>query len=277
MKKTSKKIVFFGNEKLATGIPTAKPIIRNAVVAAGFEIEQHITGKLSELLPHEAQLAVLAAYGHIIPGSVLEQFPLGIINVHPSLLPLFRGPTPVEQAILDGVTTTGVSIMRLTAGMDEGPVYKQKSVRLTGKESKAQLATQLQKLGSELLVEVLPEIAAGTLNPRQQPHPDRATYSQLLVKEDGHIDWQKSAQQIEREVRAFAGWPGSRTVIAGKEVIIIAAEVDNAEGAAGTTAVRDKALIVFCGQGSLVIKRLKPAGKSEMTAQAFLAGYGTRI
>ena len=105
------KIVFFGNEKLATGIPAPEPLIRQAVEAAGFEIEQIVTGPLTDLRPHEAQLAVLAAYGRMIPQRVLDEFPLGIINVHPSLLPQYRGPTPIEQAMLDGVEKTGVSIM----------------------------------------------------------------------------------------------------------------------------------------------------------------------
>src|SRR3989338_420589 len=140
-------IVFFGNEKLATGISPVKPVIFDAVLDAGFEIEQHVTGKLTELRPHKSVIAVLAAYGHIIPKSVLDQFTLGIINVHPSLLPLYRGPTPIEQAILDGASKTGVSIMHLTAGMDEGPIYKQKTVRLSGDESKAELTERLQHLG----------------------------------------------------------------------------------------------------------------------------------
>lgn len=277
MKKISKKIVFFGNEKLATGIPAPQPVIRNAVVAAGFELEQVVTGKLSELRPHEARLAVLAAYGRIIPQSVLDQFPLGIINVHPSLLPLHRGPTPIEQAILEGVTKTGVSIMRLSAGMDEGPIYKQKSIHLTGNESKAELTRHLQQLGGKLLLEVLPFIADGSLKARAQPHPDRATYSHLLMKEDGVIDWNKPAKQIEREIRAFLGWPGSRATLFGKDVIVTQAHVSKESGTAGQTEVKEKEMLVYTSSGSLVIERLKPAGKNEMTAAEFIRGYAKQI
>lgn len=272
MKKMSKTIVFFGNEKLATGISDAKPVIRQAVEAAGFEIEQVVTGKLAELRPHKSKVAVLAAYGRIIPQSVLDQFPLGIINVHPSLLPQYRGPTPIEQAILDGVPKTGVSIMRLTARMDEGPLYKQKTVHLKGNESKAELTTLLQQLGSELLIEVLPDIANGSLKPHQQPHPDRATYCRLLTKEDGIIDWSKSAEQLEREIRAFAGWPKSRTILGDKEIIITKAEVVDESGTPGEIRASNKEIIVYCAEKALKILKLKPAGKGEMTTEAFLAG-----
>ncbi len=266
-------VVFFGNEKLATGLPAAKPIIQESVLAAGFEIEQHVTGKLSELKPHKSTLAVLAAYGRIIPKRVLDEFPLGIINVHPSLLPAYRGPTPIEQALLDSTPKTGVSIMQLTAGMDEGPIYKQKTLHLTGSESKAELTEKLQMLGSELLKEVLPEIANSTLAPRQQPHPDRATYSHLITKQDGIIDWNKPAEQLEREIRAFAGWPSSRTTVADKDVIITAAHVVTQSGTPGQTQVIDNELAVFAGTNALSIDHLKPAGKNEMSAAEFIRGY----
>ncbi len=273
MKKMSKPIVFFGNEKLATGIPTPEPIILKAVQTVGFEIEQHVTGKLSELRPHQAKLAVLAAYGRIIPQSIIDQFPLGIINVHPSLLPKYRGPTPIEQALLDGVGKTGVSIMHLTAGMDEGPVYKQKALHLSGRDSKEELTGRLQQLGSKLLIEILPTIAEGKLKPRSQPHPVRATYSHLLTKQDGIIDWDKSAEVIERQIRAFLGWPGSRTTLAGKEVIITRCHITSESGEAGQIKVSRKELVVYCGNNALVIDKLKPAGKKEMTAGEFISGY----
>lgn len=268
MKKRSETIVFFGNEKLATGIPTVRPIIREAIQEAGFEIEKVITGDLNQLGEHASKLAVLAAYGHIIPQSVLDQFPLGIINIHPSLLPEYRGSTPIEQAILDGKKATGVSIMKLEAGMDTGPIYKQKTVHLSGDESKIELTEHLQQLGAELLVDVLPSIANGSLKPRSQPHPDHATYSRLLTKADGVIDWAKPADMLVREIRAFLGWPQSRTTLGSVDVIITNAHVSDTE----------TALSVRCGDGKfLAIDSLKPLGKKEMPARAFLAGYKDRI
>lgn len=275
----SQKIVFFGNEKLATGIPEARPIIREAVETAGFEIEKIVTGSLKELGAHESRLAVLAAYGHIIPQSILDEFPLGIINIHPSLLPQYRGSTPIEQVILDGLTKTGVSIMRLEAGMDTGPIYRQKTVHLTGAESKMDLAEQLQKLGAELLVEILPAIAEGSLKPRQQPHPDRATYTRLLEKNDGIIDWQKPAEQLEREIRAYLSWPKSQTTLGDIPVIITCAKPVAIDGQVtpGTLMIEKSQLFVGTGKDWLEVLGLQPLGKKEMPISAFLAGYRSRL
>lgn len=279
MTKRLETVVFFGNEKLATGVPSVHPVIREAVEAAGFEIEKVVTGGLKELGEHTSQLAVLAAYGHIIPQSVLDEFPLGIINIHPSLLPEYRGSTPIETAILEGKTKTGVSIMRLEAGMDTGPIYKQKTVHLTGTESKAELTEKLQHLGAELLIEVLPAIAEGSLKPRQQPHPDRASYTRLLSKDDGIIDWQKPAEIIEREIRAFSGWPKSQTTLGNMTIIVTHATIARMDSVAtpGKIIAEKKRLFIGTGDDWLEIVRLQPQGKKEMPVEAFLAGYRHRL
>ncbi|HEY1085105.1 MAG TPA: methionyl-tRNA formyltransferase [Candidatus Saccharimonadales bacterium] len=262
------KVIFFGNEKLATGIPNPQPLIKDAIVKAGFEIEQIITGNLAELKPHDAKLAVLAAYGHIIPQRILDQFPLGIINIHPSLLPQYRGTTPIEQALLDGVEKTGVSIMHLTAGMDEGPLYRQKTLHLGATEQKLDLTTHLHQLGADILQEILPAIASSNLKPHQQPHPARATYTPKLVKSDGIIDLSQPADFIERQIRAFSGWPGSRTTLGSIDVIITKAHVSDTP----------TDLSLECGDGKfLAIDTLKPAGKKEMPVKAFLAGYKNKL
>lgn len=275
---TKTKVIFFGNEKLATGIESPQPLIKNAVIAAGFEIEQIVTGPLSELAPHQAKLAVLAAYGRLIPQSVLDQFPLGIINIHPSLLPQYRGTTPIERAMLDGVQKTGVSIMQLTAGMDEGPLYKQKTIHLDGTESKQALTERLQQLGAELLQEILPNIAAGELKPKSQPHPDRATYTSKITKEDGLLDWNKPADKLEREIRAYAGWPKSYTTIGGIPVIISGAKVAPMEPSSPGKLMPEKnRLFIGTATDWLEITAIQPQGKKEMPIQAFLAGYRTQL
>lgn len=277
MTKTSNQIVFFGNEKLATGVPETKPIIKRALEKAGFEIEKTVTGPLTQLGNHKARLAVLAAYGRIVPQSVIDEFPVGIINVHPSLLPAYRGPTPIEQSILDGVAKTGVSIMKLTAGMDEGPIYKQKSMQLTGHESKIELTERLQKLGADLLVEILPSIAEGILKPRSQPHPNRATYSRKLTKQDGKINWHKPAQVIEREIRAFSGWPRSYTQINGLALAITKAKVVPLQGRPGQLKINKNSLVIYAGNDALEITQLQPASKKEMPVSAFIAGYRRQV
>lgn len=266
-------LVFFGNEKLATGPADHSPTIQDALRQAGYHIEASITGDLTDLEPHKSELAVLTAYGRLLPQSVLDDFPLGIINIHPSLLPLYRGPTPIEQAILDGVGQTGVSIMKITAKMDSGPIYGQATLELTGVESKADLAQSLQKLGADLLIELLPNIIAGTAQPIPQ-NDAKATYCAKIIKADGLVDWYKSANQLEREVRAYLGWPGSQTKLNGQDVLITAAKIGYAHGPVGQPFKNEAGeLAVYCGQHALIILKLKPAGKAEMTGQAYLAGH----
>ncbi len=311
MKKTSETIVFFGNERLATGVTTSTPTLR-ALIEAGYTIGAVVSNetpgnsrKLRELeiaavakehgiplfLPSHpdeiknqireigAIAAVLVAYGRIVPEEIINIFPKGIINIHPSLLPLHRGPTPLESVILEGATKTGVSIMRLVRAMDAGPVYAQREVPMTGSESKQDLSDILSMLGSEMIIEHLPAIIAGTL-PALPQDDKKATYDKLLKKDDGIIDWQKPAAQIEREVRAFTEWPKTRTAIAGKDVIITKAHLADYEFHSDPENVPvpfitpdGKVGIPSHSEGVLVIDRLKPAGKNEMTAEAFIAGY----
>lgn len=268
-------IIFFGNEKLATGVAEPDRLVLQALETAGYEIEAAITSKLEPGATFSSKIAVLAAYGHILPESLLDKFPLGIINIHPSLLPIYRGPTPIEQAILDGATDTGVSIMKLTSGMDAGPIYTQGKITLSRHESKQELTNKLQALGAELLVKVLPGIIDGSAEPVQQDESN-ASYGKKIAKADGEIDWSKSAMQIEREIRAYLGWPGSYTKLAGKDVIITQAHTvpqnspNKKPGDIETDS--DGVLMIECADGYLCVERLKPAGKREMTSREFLAG-----
>ena len=215
----------------------------------------------------------------MIPQRVLDEFPLGIINVHPSLLPQYRGPTPIEQAMLDGVEKTGVSIMHLTSGMDEGPLYKQKTLHVDKTKSKNELTQQLQRLGADMIQEVLPLIAAGELKPRQQSHPDRASYSQKITKSHGTIDWTKPADVLEREIRTYSGWPKSHTTIGDVEVVIVNAQAVHGDDTPtpGQIIASKKQLLVGTGSDWLEITTLQPIGKKEMPVAAFLAGYRSQI
>ena len=301
----SRPIVFFGNERLATGLTTTAPVLR-ALIDGGYDIKaivvaQQTGGKSRRERPLEvaevaaalkiplmapddlavagpelaalgAPLAVLVAYGKIIPQSLLDLFPLGIVNIHPSLLPLHRGSTPLESVILEGATSTGVSLMRLSAKMDAGPVYAQQTVPLNGNESKQILADDLATIGAELLTRHLPEILNGTLASSEQDEA-AATYDQPLSKAHAQLDWGKPAMQLEREIRAYAGWPRSSGDIGYTKVIITEAHVVEGAGEPGSMWLQDKQLGICTADGVLVIDKLIPAGKPEMTAQAFLAGY----
>lgn len=304
MKKISKPIVFFGNERLATGVSTASPTLQKlldngypvAAVIANYEPGQSRAARkleiadlaakhsipvltpdnpsdiIEQLAGYEAALGVLVAYGRVIPRQILELFPLGIINIHPSLLPKHRGSTPIEQAILTGAAETGVSLMRLVEEMDSGPVYAQQKIQLAGTETKQQLADRLLQLGSELVIQYLPAIFAGNAAETTQDEA-KASYSSHIIKTAGKIDWHKPAVQIEREIRAYAGWPRSRTNLAGYDLIISRATVMDDQGEAGSYRASKDTLTVYCGSQALEIMRLQPAGKKEMSIRAFLAGY----
>jgi methionyl-tRNA formyltransferase len=298
-------IIFFGNERLATGVSTEAPTLQKLIdkhynIAAvvlnnepttsrkqrKLEVaelaKQHgipvlMPAKLKDILPelksYNAVAGVLVAYGKIVPESVIEIFPVGIVNIHPSLLPLHRGPTPLESVILDSSSKTGVSLMQLSKEMDAGKVYAYSEVELGGTESKQQLADELIEIGSEMLVATLPRIISGEIMGVPQDDSS-ATYDKLISKEDGILEWHKSAERLEREIRAYLGWPQSRTILGNRAVIITAAHAEAGEGTPGELWRSGKNLGVYTAKGVLMIDKLKPAGKGEMTAQAFLAGYG---
>lgn len=235
---------------------------------------------LSELFqtkPVHSKLGVVIDYGFIINQDVIDSFPLGIVNSHFSLLPEWRGADPISFAILSGQPKTGVSLMVIDAGLDTGKLIASRSLTIKPDDTTPSLTDALVALSNELLVEFLPRYASGEVQPKQQPHTDRATYSRKLTKQDGIIDWHKPAEVIEREIRAYTEWPKSRTTLAGREVIITKATVVDVPLAPEKVIAENKQLIVGCSEGSLRIERLKPAGKQEMTAEAFLAGYGNLL
>lgn len=304
MTKTSKKILFFGNERLATGVTTTAPTLR-ALIEAGYEVcavvlnndravsrksrtlevaevaKQHdipvlFPDKLKDvsedLADYQAVAGVLVAYGRIIPQKIIDLFPAGIVNIHPSLLPKHRGPTPIESVVLAGEPETGVSLMKLVREMDAGPVYAQRTISVPGKTSKQALCDKLSKIGSEMLVQNLPHIIDGSLKPQAQDNSE-ATYDSLINKADGVLDWTKPAALLEREIRAYAGWPKSRAVIDKHRVIVTEADVKKTSGESGEYTVFNGNLIIHCGVDSLEIRRLQPENKKEMPVEAFLKGY----
>jgi methionyl-tRNA formyltransferase len=297
----SKRLVFFGNERLATGVEhTAAPTLR-ALIKHGYDIAAVISNfseghsrnarkleiaevaninNIPVLLPErlkdiaediknlDAHFGVLVAYGRIVPKEIIDIFPGGIINIHPSLLPKYRGPTPIEQVIIDGARETGTSIMRLVAEMDAGPIYAQERISLNGTESKFELADKLLNTGVGLLIKNLPNILNKPDNYTLQDN-SKATYTSLLTKEDGKVNWEvKPAEQIEKEVRAYLSWPKSKAEIFDKEVILTKVR-----------AVKDKddgALVMQCQPGWLEIIELKaPSGKT-VSGEDFLRGYKNR-
>lgn len=298
------RLVFFGNERLATGVTTEAPTLQ-ALVAAGYEVcavvSQHEISKsrkpreleisvvagrhgIPVLLPEKleeiadalqgfkAEAGVLVAYGQIVPESVINLFPRSIINIHPSLLPRHRGPTPVESIILNGQTETGVSLMGLVKKMDAGPIYAQTKVALSGDEAKQALADKLLNVGKDMLLANLPAILDGSLEPHEQDDT-QATYDPLIKKEDGELDWQQPAAFLARQVRAYASWPKSRANIGGRDVIVTAAHATAGSGTPGVVYLDGKTLGMYTPDGILIIDKLIPTGKKEMSGADFLLGY----
>lgn len=224
-------------------------------------------------------VAILIDFGIIVTKDVIESFKYGIINSHFSLLPQWRGADPITFAILSGQQKTGVSLMLIDEGMDTGKLLAQKSLAIEESETTDRLTEKLIILSDEMLQTSIPRYLDGTLKPRRQPHPDRATYSRKITKLDGEIDWTKPAIQIEREIRAFNVWPKSHAQIADKDISVLrATTIYDTLGKPGTiTITDDKKICVSTSEGSLVIEELKPSGKNAMTSAAFLAGNRSKL
>lgn len=232
--------------------------------------DEQVVAQLRELRP---DVGVVAAYGEILRRNVLEIPPLGYLNVHPSLLPLYRGPTPVAAAIRAGDEITGVSIIRLVRAMDAGPILAQATLPMPRDARAGALTDELFAIGAQLLVGALPLYAQGDLQPQAQ-NDSEATYCQLLSKEDGRIDWTLPALVIERLVRAFDPWPGAFTTWQGQMLKIGVARVDaewDGSQEPGTV-LEGSALRVVTGSGVLEVVELQPAGKRMMAAAEWLRG-----
>jgi len=302
------RLVFFGNERIATGVtttvPTLQALLDNGyevaaiVLAQGAEVKsrkqrpleiaevatahgipvlspEKLADITDELKALEPDAGVLIAYGKLIPQSVIDIFPHGIINIHPSLLPLHRGSIPLEAAMLQGDTQTGVSLMQLVKAWDAGPYFAQTPVILTGNETKQDLADRLLKLGGDMLIQHLPAILSSELEPTPQNDAE-ATYDQRLAKDSGTLnedDWDRPTIEIERMIRALAGWPRVRTRVAEADIIITSAHAISGAGMPGVLWSEVGQFGIFTKDGILVIDQLIPAGKKEMSAQAFLAGH----
>ena len=220
-----------------------------------------------------ADAAVVAAYGLLLPKALLDAPRLGCLNVHPSLLPRWRGAAPIQRAILAGDGETGVSIMQMDEGLDTGPVLLTGNVPITGETTAATLHDTLAELGARLMVEALEGLRAGTLTPKPQPE-EGVTYAAKLDRDEGRIDWRKTAEELERQVRALNPWPGVWFDHGGGRIKVLEAETADGAGESGPpgTLVGD-GLGVACGSGVLRLLSVQRAGKSPQDWAAFLRGF----
>ena len=219
----------------------------------------------ADFLAYEAELGVVVAYGLILPRAILEAPARGCLNVHASLLPRWRGAAPIQRAILAGDHVTGVTIMRMEEGLDTGPMLATARVPIEDKTA-GELTDELAEIGARLLVETVADL--DRLEAR--PQPAGATYAEKIAKLEARLDWDKPAERLEREVRAFAPFPGSWFEFDGERIKVLRARVIGVNGAPGT--VLDAELTIACGDAALRPILIQPAGKQPMEAEAFLRG-----
>lgn len=227
---------------------------------------------LQQLYTWSPDLIVVAAFGQILRSEILELPEFGCVNVHASLLPRWRGAAPIQAAILNGDTESGITIMHIDPGIDTGPIINQRSIPIEPQENAGSLANKLSILGANLLIETLPNYLSGTLKPYPQDN-SKATYAPMLTKEAGRLDFSQSAQVLERKVRAFNPWPGTFTLWKDKILKIHKAHfVECAADQNGKQIIFQGLPSITTGDGILVFDELQPAGKKSMSGKIFLQG-----
>jgi methionyl-tRNA formyltransferase len=273
------------------GLQVSFSPVKETALAAGVPVHQpEKIGSLEsqEMLRRLApDCIVIIAYGQIIPARLLSIPQQGWINLHASLLPKYRGAAPINWAIANGETKTGLTTMRIDAGMDTGDVLLRKEIEIGAKETTPELATRMAEFGAALMAETLRGLAGGTIVPTPQNHGE-ATYAPLLKKEDGRIDWKRAAREIYNRMRAFTPWPGAYTRFHGQTCQILGEPVSNQmnerrspelsptagnAAAAGTLRVTPAGLLVVCGGATeLRILSVKKDGGKSIQASEFASG-----
>ena len=219
----------------------------------------------------KADVAIVAAYGLILPKPILDAPRHGCINVHASLLPRWRGAAPIQGCIEAGDPVTGVTIMQMDEGLDTGAMLLMEDIAITPATTGGSLHDALSVLGARMAVEALRRLEAGRLPAEPQP-PEGVTYAAKLAKEEGRIDWRRPAAEIDRQLRAFTPWPGVWFELNGERIKLISARPVQGKGEPGQ--VLDDELTVACGEGAVKIEALQRAGKGAMAAADLLRGFG---
>lgn len=256
------------------GQSLAMPPVKEAALRLGLTVRQpeRIKNVYDELQAEHADAMVVVGYGQIIPQRIIDLPRYGIINVHASLLPKYRGAAPIQWAIASGETTTGVTTMQIDAGLDTGDILLMDSTAIAPDENAVELGARLAQMGARLCVRTLAGIES--IEPRKQNHAD-ATIARILEKADGIIDWTQPAATIHNRIRGFQPWPGGATTFRRQPLVIAKTRTTEFTNAAapGTLLVKDKKLHAVCGHGTTIeLLDLQPAGKKRISAADFLNG-----
>ncbi|NDJ59913.1 MAG: methionyl-tRNA formyltransferase [Chloroflexi bacterium] len=231
---------------------------------------------IAELQQWDADVYVVAAFGQILPQTVLDIPPFGSLNIHASLLPRWRGAAPIQAVIRAGDAETGITIMKMDAGLETGPMLSQRAIDIAPDETGASLHDKLKILGGDLLIDTLPGYFAGDIAP--QPQDDNlATLAPRIKKEEGIIDWTASAAAIERTVRAFTPWPGTATTWEGKGLKILAGRVDSGQAEPGTVLARDGQIAIGTGEDLFVPLSVQLEGRKAVGIEDFVRGQTNLI
>ena len=268
------------DEPSGRGYELKTPLVKQAAMRAGLEVYQ--PAKLKEpataefLSRYRPDAIVVVAYGHILPKWMIDLPRLGCINLHASLLPKYRGAAPIQWALIRGEAVTGVTTMRIDAGLDTGDILLRREVEIQEDDSSETLGERLSQLGADLMIETLQRLERGDLVAQPQDHA-QATLAPILKKEDGRIDWNLPAMEIRNRIRGLRPWPGAYTRFRGKNLHIWAASRPVAEEsvhlAPGTLVAHRGRLCVACGQGTLLeAKEIQLEGRKRLPVRDFLNG-----
>ncbi len=260
------------------GRDVSQSAVKKAALDHGLPVFQPVSLQSPEAVDRLAQwrpkVIVVAAFGQILPQEVLDVPPYGCLNVHASLLPRWRGAAPVAAAIRAGDEMTGVTIMKMDAGLDTGPIVAQREEPIRPDDTRATLMERLSYVGAELLAETLPPYLAGDVQPRPQGEED-ATFADRLRKEDGELDWSLTAEELDRKIRAFTPWPSTFTFWRDRRLKVLrASSMPNWMGPAspGTVIEADDGAAVATSEGALRLEEVQLAGKQAMAIGPFLRG-----
>ncbi len=230
-------------------------------------------GAIEKLQWWEPDVIVVVAFGQILRQEVLGLPRFGCINVHGSLLPRWRGAAPIQAAILNGDEETGITIMKMDAGIDTGPILRQRSLMIKNDDTSISLSQTLSNIGADLLMETLPEYLSGKVEPIPQPTTG-VTYVSMIKKEDGQLNFSKTARELNRQIRAYHPWPGSFMEIAGERIKVLSSRVeDETNLAPGERGNKSGYPLVGTIKGGLILEQVQPAGKKPMDGKTFLNGF----